>query len=66
MRTEIARGVRLILEGIGDFASLSKNPDDLSELIRRRLGLYFVPEFESAPGRTRFTILLPVGETPPR
>ncbi|HYP18014.1 MAG TPA: flagellar biosynthesis protein FlhA, partial [Opitutus sp.] len=32
----------LILEGIGDFASLSKNPDDLSELIRRRLGLYFV------------------------
>ncbi|ACB73695.1 flagellar biosynthesis protein FlhA [Opitutus terrae] len=43
----------LILEGIGDFASLSKNPDDLSELIRRRLGLYFVPEFEVRPGVVR-------------
>jgi flagellar biosynthesis protein FlhA len=40
----------LILEGIGDYASLSKNPDDLSELVRRRLGLYFVPEYESRPG----------------
>lgn len=43
----------LILEGIGDFAALSKNPDDLSELIRRRLGLYFVPEFEVRPGVIR-------------
>lgn len=40
----------LILEGIADFASLSKNPDDLSELVRRRLGLYFVPEYECRPG----------------
>jgi flagellar biosynthesis protein FlhA len=40
----------LILEGIADFASLSKNPDDLSELVRRRLGLYFVPEHETRPG----------------
>ena len=40
----------LILEGIGDFASLTKNPDDLAELVRRRLGLYFVPEYESSPG----------------
>ncbi|MDI1247708.1 MAG: flagellar biosynthesis protein FlhA [Lacunisphaera sp.] len=40
----------LILEGIADFASLSKNPDDLSELVRRRLGLYFVPEYETRPG----------------
>ncbi|MDD2763089.1 MAG: flagellar biosynthesis protein FlhA [Opitutaceae bacterium] len=40
----------LILEGIADFAALSKNPDDLSELIRRRLGLYFVPEYECRPG----------------
>ncbi|MGH7943408.1 MAG: flagellar biosynthesis protein FlhA [Opitutaceae bacterium] len=43
----------LILEGIADFASLSKNPDDLSELVRRRLGLYFVPEFEIRPGIIR-------------
>jgi flagellar biosynthesis protein FlhA len=40
----------LILEGIADFASLSKNPDDLVELVRRRLGLYFVPEYECRPG----------------
>jgi flagellar biosynthesis protein FlhA len=49
----------LILEGIGDFASLSKNPDDLSELIRRRLGLYFVPEFECRPGVVRAVTLDP-------
>ena len=40
----------LILEGIADFAALSKNPDDLVELVRRRLGMYFVPEYESRPG----------------
>jgi flagellar biosynthesis protein FlhA len=49
----------LILEGIGDFASLSKNPDDLSELVRRRLGLYFVPEFETRPGIVRAVTLDP-------
>ena len=49
----------LILEGIADFASLSKNPDDLSELVRRRLGLYFVPEFESRPGIVRAITLDP-------
>ncbi len=43
----------VILEGIADFASLSKNPDDLSELVRRRLGLYFVPELETRPGALR-------------
>lgn len=49
----------LILEGIADFASLSKNPDDLSELVRRRLGLYFVPEFETRPGVVRAITLDP-------
>jgi len=49
----------LILEGIADFASLSKNPDDLSELVRRRLGLYFVPELESRPGVLRALTLDP-------
>ncbi|HVU33734.1 MAG TPA: flagellar biosynthesis protein FlhA [Opitutaceae bacterium] len=49
----------LILEGIADFASLSKNPDDLSELVRRRLGLYFVPEYESRPGVIRAVTLDP-------
>jgi flagellar biosynthesis protein FlhA len=49
----------IILEGIADFASLSKNPDDLSELVRRRLGLYFVPELESRPGALRAITLDP-------
>ncbi|HVU25892.1 MAG TPA: flagellar biosynthesis protein FlhA [Opitutus sp.] len=49
----------LILEGIADFAGLSKNPDDLSELVRRRLGLYFVPGFECRPGVLRAATLDP-------
>ena len=49
----------LILECIADFASLSKNPDDLSELVRRRLGLYFVPEFECRPGVVRAVTIDP-------
>ena len=49
----------LILEAIADFASLSKNPDDLSELVRRRLGLYFVPEYENRPGVVRGVTLDP-------
>jgi flagellar biosynthesis protein FlhA len=49
----------LILECIADFASLSKNPDDLSELVRRRLGLYFVPEYESRPGAVKAITLDP-------
>jgi flagellar biosynthesis protein FlhA len=49
----------LILEGIADFASLSKNPEDLSELVRRRLGLYFVPESEIRPGVVRAVTLDP-------
>jgi flagellar biosynthesis protein FlhA len=49
----------LILEGIADFAALSKNPDDLSELVRRRLGLYFVADYESRPGILRAVTLDP-------
>jgi flagellar biosynthesis protein FlhA len=49
----------LILEGIADFAALSKNPDDLSELVRRRLGLYFVPEYETRAGVVRAVTLDP-------
>lgn len=49
----------LILEGIADFAGLSKNPDDISELVRRRLGLYFVPEFEHRPGHLKALTLDP-------
>ncbi|OIR18789.1 flagellar biosynthesis protein FlhA [mine drainage metagenome] len=49
----------LILEGIADFASMSKNPDDLSELVRRRLGIYFVPELECRPGVVKAATLDP-------
>jgi len=44
------RNLPLILEAIGDFASVSKKPDDLSEYVRRRLGEFFVPEYESPKG----------------
>jgi flagellar biosynthesis protein FlhA len=49
----------LILEGVADFASSTKNPDDLSELVRRRLGLYFVGEYETRPGVVRALTLDP-------
>ena len=49
----------LILEGIGDFAGQTKNPDDLSELIRRRLGLYFIPELECRAGVLKAVTLDP-------
>lgn len=49
----------LILECIGDFAGVTKSPDDLSELTRRRLGLYFVPELEARPGIVRALTLDP-------
>ena len=49
----------LILEGIADFAPVSKNPDDLAEIVRRRLGLYFVSEYESRPGFVKALTLDP-------
>jgi len=44
------RNLALILEGIADFANVSKNPDDLSEFVRRRIGEFFVHEYESEKG----------------
>jgi flagellar biosynthesis protein FlhA len=49
----------VILEGIADYASVTKNPDELSELVRRRLGLYFVSEFEAEPGKVKALTLDP-------
>ena len=49
----------VILEAVADFASLSKNPDDLAELVRRRIGMYFVPEYESRAGAVRALTLDP-------
>ena len=52
-------GLPVILEGIADFAGTTKNPDDLSELVRRRLGMYFVGEYESRPNVIRALTLDP-------
>jgi len=40
------KNLTLILETIADMAALTKNPDDLSEQTRKRLGMYFVKEYE--------------------
>ena len=39
-----------ILESLGDVAALTKNPDELSEHVRRRLGTYFIADYEAEPG----------------
>lgn len=49
----------VILECIADYAAVSKNPDDLSEQVRKRLGVYFVSDFESEPGMIRALTLDP-------
>jgi flagellar biosynthesis protein FlhA len=51
LREQISiKNLTVILECIADFAALTKNPDDLSEQVRRRLGTYFVSQFETQPG----------------
>ena len=45
------KNLTLILETIADMASLTKNPDDLSEQSRKRLGMYFVKEYEVEPNK---------------
>ncbi len=37
----------LALETIADFAPVTKNPDDLAEQVRQRIGMYFIPEYEN-------------------
>ena len=44
------KNLAVILEAVADFASVSKNPDELAEQVRRRLGIYFAPAYESEPG----------------
>lgn len=53
------RNMTVILECIADFAPLSKNPDELSEQVRKRLGIYFVSEFEGEGGIVRALTLDP-------
>ena len=44
------RNLTVILETIADFASFTKNPDDLSEQVRKRIGTYFMHQYESEEG----------------
>lgn len=51
------RNLPVILETIADFAPATKNPDDLSEQVRRRLGRYFIAQYE-LEGHRMFAITL--------
>ncbi len=53
------KNLPVIMECVADFASTTKNPDELSEQVRRRLGVYFVSEFESTPGMLKALTLEP-------
>ena len=53
------KNLPVIMECVADFAATTKNPDELSEQVRRRLGVYFVSEFESEPGLVKALTLEP-------
>ena len=45
------KNLSLVLETIADMAPITKNPDDLSEQSRKRLGMYFIKEYEIEPNK---------------
>jgi len=45
------KNLTLVLETIADMASITSNPDDLSEQTRKRLGMYFIKEYEAEPNK---------------
>jgi len=53
------KNLNIILETIADYAPFTKNPDELSEFVRRAMGLYFVQEYEAEPGIIRAYTLEP-------
>ena len=53
------KNLGVIMECIADYAPVSKNPDDLSEQVRKRLGTYFVSEYETEPGLIKAITLDP-------
>lgn len=53
------KNLTLILETIADFATLTKNPDELSEQVRKVLGVYFAEDYESQPGLIKALTLDP-------
>lgn len=44
------KNITVILETLSDIAQFTKNPDELSEQVRKRLGTYFIEPLESEPG----------------
>lgn len=53
------KNITLILETIADVAPFTKNPDELAEHARKRLGVYFVPAYETSPGLLKAITLDP-------
>ena len=53
------RNLTVILETIADFAPFTKNPDELSEQVRRRIGVYFMQQYESEEGIVNAVTLEP-------
>ena len=53
------KNLNVILETVADFAEITKNPDELAEQVRRRLGLYFIQEFEFESGLIKALTLDP-------
>ena len=45
------KNLSVVLETIADMAPITKNPDDLSEQSRKRLGMYFIKEYEVEPNK---------------
>jgi flagellar biosynthesis protein FlhA len=53
------KNLNVILETIADFAPFTKNPDELSEFVRKAISLYFIQEFENEPGVIKALTLEP-------
>jgi flagellar biosynthesis protein FlhA len=53
------KNLPLILEAIADYATVTKNPDELSEQVRRRLGTYFISQYEAEHGLVKAITLDP-------
>lgn len=53
------RNLTVILETIADFAPFTKNPDDLSEQVRRKIGVYFMGQYEAEEGIVNAVTLEP-------
>jgi flagellar biosynthesis protein FlhA len=53
------KNLNVVLETIADFAPVTKNPDELSEFVRKAVSLYFVQDYESEPGMIKAMTLEP-------